>query len=175
MKKTVMLAAVAFILAASNDAAAQRKLSATPCCEITAIDLSGVITAHEPTNGRTFKFTVANRALLKAIKVGDKVYADFATGKVGLRPSEPCCTIAADLKSQVGHGAPCCEITKIDPVTGIIVAHEPTNGRVFQFTVANRTLLKGIKVGDRVYADFATGRVAIHAGEPCCTIAKNIK
>lgn len=175
MKKTFILAAVALALVASNDAFAQRKLSAAPCCEITAIDLNGVITAHEPTNGRTFKFTVANRALLKGIKVGDKVYADFATGKIGIRPGEPCCTIAADLKSQVEHGAPCCEITKIDPVTGIIVAHEPTNGRVFQFTVANRALLKGIKVGDRVYADFATGRVALHALDPCCAIAKNIK
>ena len=70
--------------------------AATPCCGITAIDLrTGLVTARVTATGRTFQFAVTDPALLKTLKVGQAVQADFATMKVSVRLDrlDPCCAI----------------------------------------------------------------------------------
>lgn len=68
------------------------------CCGITAINIkSGLVTAVDETTGKTFQFKVGDRALLKGLKIGQKVAADFDSGMVSVDPSvnpvEACCNI----------------------------------------------------------------------------------
>jgi Cu/Ag efflux protein CusF len=68
----------------------------TPCCDITAIDAkTTTVTAKETRTGRTFQFKVADQALLRGLKVGQAVHADFTTLKVSVQPDgdEPCCNL----------------------------------------------------------------------------------
>jgi hypothetical protein len=74
-----------------------------PCCVITAIDARHApaqVTAEESSTGHVFRFEVKEREQLRKLKVGQKVWADFAAGTVTLDPqSKPCCHI---LKSPGG-------------------------------------------------------------------------
>lgn len=64
--------------------------AAAPCCGVTAIDAkSGLVTAKETATGKTFDFRVQDKALLKTLKIGDQVEADFSTNKVGIHGAEP--------------------------------------------------------------------------------------
>ena len=80
-----------------------------PCCGITTVDLkTGLVTAKENSTGYlfTFKLAVADVRVLRSLRPGQKVWADFATKKVSLKPAEPpganvkpaeaCCTIVTD-------------------------------------------------------------------------------
>jgi hypothetical protein len=66
-----------------------------PCCVITAIDLrKAQVTAQESSTGHVFQFEVKEREQLRKLKVGQKVWADFAAGTVTLEPqAKPCCSI----------------------------------------------------------------------------------
>jgi len=46
-------------------------------------------------SGRTFQFTVKDAAVLKGLKVGQAIYADFKTMKVSVQPAgaQPCCSL----------------------------------------------------------------------------------
>ena len=56
-----------------------------PCCAVTAIDArAGMVTAREAATGRTFQFKVSDAALLKSLKVGQKISADFKAMTVTL-------------------------------------------------------------------------------------------
>lgn len=63
-------------------------------------------------------------------------------------------------------------VTAINAKTGIVTARDTTSGKTFKFTVNDKAMLKGLKVGDAVQADFAAGQVAIqkYGGQPCCNI-----
>ena len=68
--------------------------SAAPaCCAVTNITKSGEITARETNGEHTFQFQVTNPALLRALRVGSPVYANFDTKQVSLDGKKPCCTI----------------------------------------------------------------------------------
>ena len=51
------------------------------------------MTAKNPATGKTFQFKVGDRALLKGLKVGQKVAADFGSGEVSVDGLDPCCNI----------------------------------------------------------------------------------
>jgi hypothetical protein len=69
---------------------------AVPCCNITAIYTStGVVTAKENATSRTFEFRVTNAALLKSLKVGQGVYANFRAKQVSLDGKTACCQITS--------------------------------------------------------------------------------
>jgi hypothetical protein len=58
-------------------------LAVDPCCEIAALNpLTGVVTAKVTSSGQIFQFTVANKAQLRALRVGSAVYANFGTHQV---------------------------------------------------------------------------------------------
>ncbi|MEK7871008.1 MAG: hypothetical protein AAB244_01330 [Nitrospirota bacterium] len=78
--------------------------AAINCCDITTIDLkSGLVTSTETTSGKVFHFKVSDQKLLKNLKIGDKVSADFNGGKVAVLGLSPCCNIEQpNVKAQVG-------------------------------------------------------------------------
>jgi len=66
----------------------------TPCCGIRSIDpRTGVVTATEKASGNTFRFAVADAALLGSLKVGQAVWANFGAKKVSVDGITPCCGI----------------------------------------------------------------------------------
>jgi Cu/Ag efflux protein CusF len=71
---------------------------AEPCCAITAVDsATGIATAKELATGRVFRFEVKDKALLRSLTAGQKIFADFGSSKVRVHGLEPCCNI-------IGHG-----------------------------------------------------------------------
>jgi hypothetical protein len=77
-------------------------LSLRPCCGVTAIDQrSGVVTARENARGRTFQFTVTNAALLRTVRIGQEVYANFTTQQVSLDGRKACCAIVNSKQAPV--------------------------------------------------------------------------
>ena len=68
-----------------------------PCCVITAVDsLSHLVSARESSTGYRFRFAVRDPKLRVELKVGQKIWADFAANRVSLRPGVPCCEIVPD-------------------------------------------------------------------------------
>ena len=71
---------------------------------------------------------------------------------------------------QANPVSPCCEIVGID-ANGLVSARQ-ADGRVFQFQVADKTLLASLHIGQPVWADFGAKQVTLKYGfEPCCEIA----
>jgi lysozyme len=66
--------------------------------------------------------------------------------------------------------AACCSITAINTSTGVVTAKENATGKIFQFKVANSALLNSLKIGQGVYANFATGQVSLDGSTMCCSI-----
>jgi len=165
--------------------AAPRARAASPCCEITKIDLAtGVATAKVIATGQSFQFKVSDVALLHSLKVGQGVFANFKTQKVSVDGVQPCCTImsldkvggagntaaARNLGNAVNPGQPCCGITSIDAATGTVTAKVNGTGQTFQFKVSDVALLHSLKVGQGIFANLKTRQVSINNAQPCCTI-----
>ena len=146
-----------------------------PCCNVTAINAATGLVTAQGAGIKSFQFRVRDAALLRTIKVGQSVYADFATGKVRLHGAEPCCSIvtpsAADAaRASMDPGEPCCSITAVNNATAIVTAVDQASGRSFRFEVKDAALLRTLKVGQKVFADFGSSKVRIHGAEPCCAI-----
>jgi len=81
-------------------------------------------------------------------------------------------TATPNLRDKARSAEPCCNITAINAKTGIVTARDTASGKTFKFTVNDKGMLKGLRAGDAVDANFAAGQVAIrkYSGEPCCNI-----
>ena len=66
---------------------------------------------------------------------------------------------------------PCCTITAVNAATGIVSGSVTSNANVFQFKVANKRTLAGLKVGQAVYANFTTRQVSLDGRVACCTVS----
>lgn len=171
MKTHVLLLCVGVSLLTAGNAQAQRTKSSAdsePCCAIVSINVAQSIATARDKAGKTFQFSVKDGALLKSLRVGQAVSADFATGRVAVNGAAPCCAIVG--KPSVQPAQPCCSIMAVDAATGIVTATETATGRVFRFEVKDAALLKSLKLGQKVSADFGTSKVRIHGAEPCCSI-----
>ena len=157
------------LLAAAGNAEAQRTKSSDgePCCSIIAIDAATATVTAKDATGKTFQFTARDAAMLRSLRVGQAVFADFMTARVSVKYGEPCCNI---IKAAVKPIEPCCNITAVDAATGIATAKEIATGRVFRFEIKDKALLSSVKVGQKVFADFGSSKVRIHGSEPCCSI-----
>ena len=69
---------------------------------------------------------------------------------------------------EVKAAEPCCSITAMDYRTGMVTAQNTATGQTFQFKVSNASLLKTMRVGQGVYADFGTKQVSVDGAAPCC-------
>jgi hypothetical protein len=168
----------------------------TPCCKITDIDTKkGIVSAREATTGRQFKFSLTNPILVRRIKVGQGVQADFAAGKVtvvgvdGRYPIIDAAPPAAagakgppvaaqgslpekNTRSKTAANKICCTITAVDPRSGVVSARDNATGRNFTFTTDNKTLIKELKPGQEVYAHFASKQVSLDGRSACCHITE---
>jgi Cu/Ag efflux protein CusF len=184
----------ALIIAAMFGAVSPPAQAIAPCCNITNIDArTATVTAKETATGRTFTFKAARSTLLNSLKVGQSVYANFATKQVSVDGAEPCCPITSVLPAASTAGkpfgpvdgakpfgpvdgatakpiAPCCNITGIDVRVGLVTARVAATGKTFSFKVTNASLLNSLKVGQAVYANFGTRQVSVSGAAPCCNI-----
>jgi hypothetical protein len=64
----------------------------------------------------------------------------------------------------------CCEIISVDARTGLVTAKETATGKSFQFKVADAKMLKTLKVGQGIFANFKTQKVSVDGVKPCCPI-----
>lgn len=191
MKATALVLGVcAGLLLASSTGHAQITKSSTdsePCCNITMINVPRALVTARDAAGKTFQFEVTDGALLKRLRVGQGVHADYSTGRVRIYGATPCCAIIRPaepvngkevkpvepingIKNAADPQEPCCSITAIDQASGIVTARVAGTGRVFRFEVKQARLLQTLKVGQQVFADFTNNRVRIHGIEPCCNI-----
>jgi Cu/Ag efflux protein CusF len=83
-----IVAALALSLFAGTTA-----LAATPCCKVIDIAANGQVTAREINGTRTISFQVSDIALLRGLKSGAPVYANFDTKQVSLDGKKVCCKI----------------------------------------------------------------------------------
>jgi hypothetical protein len=71
--------------------------SAQPsCCSVVRIDTAkSIVTAREIATGYTFRFAVKTRRVLRALRIGQPVWADFTSNTVKLKATDPtpCCGI----------------------------------------------------------------------------------
>lgn len=63
------------------------------CCAVTAVSPGGQITAAEVKGARKFQFRITQRSLMRSVRVGSPVYANFDNGQVSLDGKRTCCTI----------------------------------------------------------------------------------
>jgi hypothetical protein len=86
------LAAVGAVVLLAGRASAQRP--APPCCTITAIDTrNGVVSAKVTTSGEVFEFKASSPRTLGTMRVGQAVYANFASNQISLDGRTMCCTV----------------------------------------------------------------------------------
>src|SRR6266480_1585878 len=64
---------------------------------------------------------------------------------------------------------PCCSIQAVDTRTGIVTAIDRATGQSFHFQ-ANPAQLQGLRPGQPVYGNAASGRVGLTQQSPCCTV-----
>jgi hypothetical protein len=77
-----------------------------------------------------------------------------------------CAAFATGARAQ----APCCSVTAINATTGIVTAKVNVNGAAFQFKVTNANLLKELRIGAGVYANFTTHQISLDGKSPSGTI-----
>jgi len=140
---------------------------------------TGIVTAKENSTGRMFEFKVTDEKLLQSLKVGEAVYANFASGQVSVDGVHPCCKIVSldpqpPVKDNQG-GTPnpvpaCCGITAIDMQSGLVSAEEKATHRSFQFEVSSVPLRESLKIGQGVYANFTSLQVSLDGKNVCCKI-----
>lgn len=70
---------------------------------------------------------------------------------------------------------PCCGVTAIDVAEGLVTAKETATGKTFQFKVTDKALLKTLKIGALLNADFDTQKVTIHGGATCCNMVSPLR
>lgn len=65
----------------------------------------------------------------------------------------------------------CCSIVRIDSARSIVTARETATGYTFRFAVKPRRLLRTLRIGQPIWADFTTKTVKLKANAtPCCGI-----
>lgn len=64
-------------------------------------------------------------------------------------------------------------VVSIDSVNGIVTARDLRTGETFKFEVDSRSLLKTMRVGQKVWKDAGTRKVSVMDGELCCTVIGN--
>src|ERR1700687_401912 len=66
--------------------------------------------------------------------------------------------------------SPWCNVTAVDAGTGMVTAKENATGKIFQFKVTDAELLKSLKVGQGVYANFGAMQISLNGNTACCSI-----
>jgi len=117
-----------------------------PCCAITSINANGRVTAKQLAGKRVFQFQVTDQTILRSLRVGQQVHADFTAMKVSVQPdgADPCCFIVQAAAPKVTP--PSVRADKRTPVAG---------------TKPDVAKLPAVKMPD------------VMAGDPCCAVVAN--
>jgi hypothetical protein len=96
MRSITIAIAIWLAIALARPLPAQSQDAPVHCCTVVRVDIKErIVTARETSTGYTFRIEVKNRKHIAAVKVGDKVWADFAARKVRLEAAGDslCCPI----------------------------------------------------------------------------------
>ncbi|HVB57312.1 MAG TPA: hypothetical protein VNE63_12940 [Candidatus Acidoferrales bacterium] len=137
--------------------------AADPCCNITGINArTGEVSARENATGRTFTFKVSDARLLKSLKVGEGVYANFSRKQVSIDGRRACCAIMAQptdgLRALPPDGlraVPCCAVSAVNRKTSEVTVRMASTGQFITVKVLALTaaqLARTFKIGSRVDA-----------------------
>lgn len=171
------------------------------CCSVTAIDArSATVSAKEKASTRLFKFHVTNASLLRALRVGAPVYANFSKKQVSLDGKSACCAITAVGSAplvkrpvaptpaphvqapavralpQASAAVPRPAANPAAPCCGI-TAIDARSGSVTAQENASGRLFQfyaanaaSLRVGAPVYANFSRKQVSLDGRSACCAI-----
>jgi len=92
----VAIYGVGCLMLVTTEAVQAQSRDTTHCCTVVRIDIQrGIVTARETATGYTFRVEVKKKKHLAALKVGDRVWANFAARKVRLEAAgnSLCCAI----------------------------------------------------------------------------------
>lgn len=86
-----------------------------------------------------------------------------------------CCILLVTperVQGQASDTTHCCTVVRIDIRRGIVMARETATGYTFGVEVKNKKHLAALKVGDKVWANFAArkARLAAAGDSLCCAI-----
>lgn len=75
-------------------------------------------------------------------------------------------------KQQATPAPSCCSIVRVDTINAVVTAREIATGYTFTFSVKSRRTLRGLRIGQPVWADFTTNTVRLKPTDvtPCCGI-----
>jgi hypothetical protein len=76
--------------------------------------------------------------------------------------------LGISLQAQAAN--PCCTVTAIDARTGVVMAKDNASARAFQFKAPNVSLLRELRIGAPVYANFSAKQVSLDGRSACCAI-----
>ncbi|MGH7651792.1 MAG: hypothetical protein ACREMS_08100 [Gemmatimonadaceae bacterium] len=94
--------------------------------------------------------------------------AFFAAMFVSLAAVQAC----GQTKPRVDRLGPCCSIVSIDGVARTATAKNTATGQLVTFSVLDKTMLQGLRVGQAVYFDSETQKVSLNYGAPCCGVVQ---
>lgn len=87
--KRIMIPLVLAVLTGASGST----MAAAACCQVTEIAADGQVTAAERNGTRLFQFRVGNPGMLRGLRVGSPVFANFDNGQVSLDGRRACCRI----------------------------------------------------------------------------------
>lgn len=93
-----------------------------------------------------------------------------AAGGVPLAPKPAATSAGQAARGAANPASPCCSITAIDNATGVVSARVTATGQTFRFKVTDASLLRSMKLGQGVYANFKANQVSVNGEAPCCSI-----
>ncbi|HYL61156.1 MAG TPA: hypothetical protein VE077_00920 [Candidatus Methylomirabilis sp.] len=94
------------------------------------------------------------------------LFASGALAQTGAKLQRP----AAKTQAAAKPGNPCCQVTGINSTTGVVTAKVNSSGQTFQFTINDAALLKSLRVGQGVYANFKTNQLSLDGKSAAGTI-----
>jgi len=78
-------------------------------------------------------------------------------------------TLPSIKKPTIYGATPCCSIVNIAD-SGLVTAKDTATGNTFQFQAKGRGLMTGLRIGQKIHADFGTQQVSVDGAAPCCAI-----
>jgi len=66
---------------------------------------------------------------------------------------------------------PCCEVTAMNPQTGVVTAKVNATGQLFQFRTNNPAHLRNLKIGQQIYANLTSRQVSLDGRSAFATIS----
>lgn len=125
-----VFAGVLFAVAATPSRAQVRGVGAAPapagaCCQVVGVNLqTGVVTAKVDASGQQFEFRSSNPALLRSLRPGQSVFANFLARQVSLDGRTACCAIVAMAPpgTAAGSSAPTAPADQQSPAASVGIA-----------------------------------------------------